>query len=94
MITQFSNWYFSKRALPYWGILILDCLIILCSDLLVYALNNGILYTLQHLRPLLGTFGFYLLFLGALLSKFLMPATEFLIGRIDEKKEMKLQVMK
>ena len=62
MITQFSNWYFSKRALPYWGILILDCLIILCSDLLVYALNNGILYTLQHLRPLLGTFGFYLLF--------------------------------
>ena len=62
MITQFSNWYFSKRALPYWGILILDCLIILCSDLLVYALNNGILYTLQHLRPLVGTFGFYLLF--------------------------------
>ena len=39
-------------------------------------------------------FGFYLLFLGALLSKFLMPATEFLIGRIGEKKEMKLQEMK
>ena len=39
-------------------------------------------------------FGFYLLFLGALLSKFLMPATEFLIGRIGEKKEMKLQETK
>lgn len=31
--------------------------------------------------------GFYLLFLGALLSKFLMPATEFLIDRIEMKKE-------
>lgn len=62
MITQFSNWYFSKRALPYWGILILDCLIILCSDLLVYALNNGFMFTLLHLKPLVGTFSFYLLF--------------------------------
>ena len=31
-------------------------------------------------------FAFYLLFLGALLSKFLMPATEFMITRISEKK--------
>ena len=43
MITKFSNWYFSKRALPYWGILILDCVIVMCSDMLVYALNNGFL---------------------------------------------------
>ena len=62
MITQFSNWYFSKRALPYWGILLLDCMIVLCSDLLVYALNNGILFTLQQLKPLVGAFGFYLMF--------------------------------
>lgn len=62
MIIQFSNWYFSKRALPYWSILLLDCMTILCSDLLVYALNNGFMFTLQHFKPLVGTFGFYLLF--------------------------------
>lgn len=32
-------------------------------------------------------FGFYLLFLGALISKFLMPATEFLIERGSEKRQ-------
>lgn len=33
--------------------------------------------------------GFYLLFLGALISKFLMPATSFLIHRIEDKREDK-----
>lgn len=25
------NWYFSRKALPYWGIFFLDCLAIVCS---------------------------------------------------------------
>lgn len=61
MISKISNWYFSKGALPYWCIFILDCLIVLGADLLVYALNNGILHTVQYFGPLVGTFGFYLL---------------------------------
>ena len=62
MISNLSNWYFSKRALPFWGILILDCLIVLGADFFVYALNNGTLHTFQHFSPLLGAFCFYLLF--------------------------------
>lgn len=62
MISSLSNWYFSKRALPFWVILILDCLIVLGTDFFVYALNNGTLHTLQHFNLLLGTFCFYLLF--------------------------------
>lgn len=61
MISKISNWYFSKGALPYWCLLILDCLIILGSDILVYALNNGMLYTLQSIRPLITAFSLYLL---------------------------------
>lgn len=61
MISKISNWYFSKGALPYWCLLILDCLIILGSDILVYALNNGMLYTLQNIRPLITAFSLYLL---------------------------------
>lgn len=62
MISTVSNWYFSKKALPYWAIFALDCLILFGSDLLVYALNNGILHTLHHFTDLSVTFGFYLLF--------------------------------
>lgn len=61
MISKISNWYFSKGALPYWCLLILDCLIILGSDILVYALNNEMLYTLQNIRPLITAFSLYLL---------------------------------
>ncbi len=62
MISKISNWYFSRKALPYWCILILDCMIVLGADMLVYALNNGTLHTLQAFTPLTGTFCFYLLF--------------------------------
>lgn len=62
MISKISNWYFSRKALPYWCILILDCMIVLGADMLVYALNNGTLHTVQAFTPLTGTFCFYLLF--------------------------------
>lgn len=62
MISKLSNWYFSKNALPYWCIFILDCLIVLGSEFLVYALNNGTVHTLQIFTPLIKTFCFYLLF--------------------------------
>lgn len=62
MISNISSWYFSKRALPFWAILILDCLIVLGADFFVYALNNGTLHTFQHFSLLLGAFCFYLLF--------------------------------
>lgn len=62
MISNISNWYFSKRALPFWAILVLDCLIVLGADFFVYALNNGLLYTIQQFGLLLGAFCFYLLF--------------------------------
>lgn len=29
--TRVSNWYFSKKALPYWGILIIDCAVIIIA---------------------------------------------------------------
>ena len=62
MIQKLTNWYFSRDALPYWGILLLDCLIVFCADFLVYALNNGAFYTIQHFGALSGAFGFYLVF--------------------------------
>ena len=55
LFSRLSTWYFSKKSLPYWGIILLDCCLILFSGLLVYTLNNGVLSTLDILGHLLIT---------------------------------------
>ena len=55
LFSRLSTWYFSKKSLPYWGIILLDCCLILFSGLLVYTLNNGVLSTLNILGHLLVT---------------------------------------
>ena len=55
LFSRLSTWYFSKKSLPYWGIILLDCCLILFSGLLVYTLNNGVLSTLDILGHLLVT---------------------------------------
>ena len=49
------NWYFSKRTLPYWCILLLDYVIILFSTVLVYWLFYRGADLQQHFWPLLRT---------------------------------------
>lgn len=56
---KLTRWYFSKRALPYWFVLILDSLIMLCSFLLVYISNHGLLPTSQEAVPLMETLLIY-----------------------------------
>ena len=55
LFSRLSTWYFSKKSLPYWGIILLDCCLILFSGLLVYTLNNGVLSTFDILGHLLVT---------------------------------------
>lgn len=62
LISKLSNWYFSKKALPYWCIILLDCLFVLLSDFAVFTVNNGLLYTIGNFGHILGTFSFYLIF--------------------------------
>ena len=45
---RLSNWYFSKGALPYWGVLFLDCLIALFSGYVGSYLEHGGLEFAQH----------------------------------------------
>ena len=35
-VSKLINWYFSKKTLPFWGIVLLDSLIVLFSYYLVY----------------------------------------------------------
>ncbi len=48
LLYKITNWYFSRRALPYWCIMMLDCVIITFSIVLaVYAIYGGD-YVAQH----------------------------------------------
>ena len=48
IIRELCNWYFSRKALPYWGILAMDCIIVFISGLLVFYLQHGGLELAQH----------------------------------------------
>ena len=61
IISKLSNWYFSKRAMPYWGILFIDLISIIISALVVYTLGKGATYVAIHFVPLVRTFAAYLL---------------------------------
>ena len=36
LINKLLNWYFSRNSLPYWCILLLDCIILFCSGVVVF----------------------------------------------------------
>ena len=41
LLIRLSGWYFSRKALPYWGVLLIDCLVIFCSYLISFYILNG-----------------------------------------------------
>nr|WP_321375998.1 nucleoside-diphosphate sugar epimerase/dehydratase [uncultured Bacteroides sp.] len=52
MIPKITNWYFSKKALPYWGVLALDCLIVMFSGYVATYLEVGGLEFAQSFWPM------------------------------------------
>ena len=54
-------WYFSRKSLPYWYVLAIDCLIVFASLMLVYMIMHSTLYSLQHFWALSLTSCVYLL---------------------------------
>ena len=41
MLQNVARWYFSKRALPFWVILLLDCLMVVMASIMVAVLVEG-----------------------------------------------------
>ena len=48
MLQKIAHWYFSKNALPYWGIVFLDSLIVYLSGIFVAILTDGAEATFAH----------------------------------------------
>lgn len=55
-----ANWYFSKSALPYWSVLLLDSLFVIFSGLLAYTVHHGSQQTLNVMGALCITLGIIL----------------------------------
>lgn len=53
--------YFTRQSLPYWSVLLLDCLIVICSGLFIYALEHGASAVKADATRLAGTFALYLI---------------------------------
>ena len=49
---KLCNWYFSKKALPYWCILLIDCASVYLSGLIVFYIQHGGLMLAQRFWPL------------------------------------------
>ncbi|MDE7389109.1 MAG: polysaccharide biosynthesis protein, partial [Muribaculaceae bacterium] len=55
------SWYFSRQALPYWTIILLDSLLIIVSGITAYGIAHGALAMLSHFEALVGTMAVYVL---------------------------------
>lgn len=40
-LNKIAKWYFSRSALPYWSVLLIDCICVLVAGVLAYAINHG-----------------------------------------------------
>ena len=59
-LQRLARWYFSKKALPYWIVLILDCLIVAFSLGVSSALSGGTVNAILHWKELMWMIGAYL----------------------------------
>lgn len=59
---RFFFWYFSKKSLPYWCILLLDCICVFFSIILSYMFYDGVTKTASVFVNLCGTVAIYLIF--------------------------------
>ena len=56
---RLSNWYFSKKVLPYWAILLVDAAIVFLSCLFIYWVVNKSQVTFDHHVELVATSALY-----------------------------------
>ncbi len=60
-IQKISSWYFTKKALPYWCLLLLDCLCVVFVAFGVHFFSHGMTETMGNLLNLCKLWGVYLI---------------------------------
>ena len=62
LLDEILNWYFTKKALPYWSVLLLDCLICFVSGIFVLLLFTSASSLLSHFGAASRTIIVYMVF--------------------------------
>ena len=62
LFNKLLNWYFTKNALPYWAVLLLDCMICYLSGLFVFWFLTSTQGVLSHIVPVSETIFVYMIF--------------------------------
>ena len=60
-LKSIARWYFSRKATPYWMVLLFDCISVFLAFLIVYLLYNDFATTTKTFWPLMGTLLLYLI---------------------------------
>ena len=70
-IHRLSSWYFNRRVLPHWCVLLADTVIVFLSCIFIYWVSNRTAQTLRHLPEVCCTAAFYALlsWIGAFIFK-------------------------
>ena len=50
MLQNVARWYFSNRALPFWVILLLDCLMVVAAAILVAVIGKALLHLMARMK--------------------------------------------
>ena len=46
-LNKITSWYFSRQALPYWSVLLIDCLCVIIAGILAFVMNHGATATIE-----------------------------------------------
>lgn len=60
-IKDLAKWYFSRAALPYWAILLFDCIFVIFAGFVAYALHHGAEQTITSITPLTSTLAVFMI---------------------------------
>lgn len=60
-LKKITSWYFTREALPYWTILLIDCMFVVASGFMAYTVNHGIERVSEAFMPLVLTLGAFLI---------------------------------
>ena len=52
MLQNVARWYFSKRAMPFWAVLFLDCMMVMMAAILVAVLVEGPMNVMTNWKSL------------------------------------------
>ena len=58
-LTKISNWYFNKKVLPYWVVLVADAIIVFASTVVAYWISNRTQETFDNRFAVLSTAALY-----------------------------------